>query len=163
MLAPPSANLELQWVDLKTVQDKAQLLGKTLYHQGDLSYFEAVNKEALKNAYGRSQEEGIFQISRPGKDAKDGPRIRLDARWMPARGAEGEVKPEGKLWEYCERISQSRREGKNRRDGATVRTRVLGLVDKVGKDLFVSTVMGDGGDLPVFRSRQQGVRTVAQL
>jgi hypothetical protein len=51
------------------------------------------------------------------------------------------LKAEGKLWEFCERISQGRREGKNRRDGATVRTRVLGLADLVGRELWE----GDGG------------------
>lgn len=38
-----------------------------------------------------------------------------------------EVKPSGKLWEFCDRIGQYRREGKNRRDTATVATRVLRL------------------------------------
>ncbi len=46
------------------------------------------------------------------------------------------MKAEGKLWEFCEKISQGRREGKNRRDGATVRTRVLGLADVVGRALW---------------------------
>lgn len=33
-------------------------------------------------------------------------------------------------------IAQSRREGKNRRDGATVSTRVLTLADTLGQSLF---------------------------
>jgi len=45
MLVPPATHPDAEsWLDMKAVQDKAQLLGKTLYHQGDLSYFEAVNK-----------------------------------------------------------------------------------------------------------------------
>ena len=48
-LIPPSSS-QSPWLDMKSVQDSAQLLGKTLYHSGDLSYFEAVNKEALRNA-----------------------------------------------------------------------------------------------------------------
>ena len=78
-LAPPLGQEQDMWCDMKQTQDKAQLvryrgntlllpfesstdhttsqLGKTLYHQGDLSYFEAVNKETLKNAYQRFEEE----------------------------------------------------------------------------------------------------------
>jgi hypothetical protein len=43
---------------------------------------------------------------------------------------------EGKLWDFIEKIAQSRREGKNRRDGATVSTRVLRLTETIGKTLF---------------------------
>jgi hypothetical protein len=64
---------------------------------------------------------------------------------MPQRDVDGKLKAEGKLWELCERISQGRREGKNRRDGATVRTRVLGLADLVGKELWESDLGGVGG------------------
>ncbi|KAK5131603.1 hypothetical protein LTR08_000790 [Meristemomyces frigidus] len=168
MLTPPATHPATDtetWVDLQTVQDKAQFLGKTLYHQGDLSYFEAVNKEALKNAFGRSQEEGIFHVSKPAKDAKGagGPKVRLDTAWMPARDAEGRVKPEGKLWDLCERISQSRREGKNRRDGATVRTRVLGLVDLVGADLFENAGIPGTHSVPEVNRRRKGMGTRAQL
>lgn len=165
MLVPPR-NYEGDheaWVDMKSVQDKAQLLGKTLYHQGDLSYFEAVNKEALKNAFSRSEEEGIFQVTR-SRGSKAGPQIRLDLEWMPQRDEEGRLKPEGKLWELCERISQSRREGKNRRDGATVRTRVLGLVELVGADLYEHASVHDIDGLPTKSSRRRkGIQTRAQL
>ena len=54
----------------------------------------------------------------------------------PQRGKDGNLKAEGRLWELCDRISQGRREGKNRRDGATVKTRVLRLADLVGKELW---------------------------
>lgn len=122
-------------------QDKAQVFGKTLYHQGDLSYFEAVNKEALKNAFTRNEEEGIISVVK-SKDVKVPAKVRLDPGWMPARDEDGKLKPEGRLWELCESISKSRREGKNRRDGATVRTRVLNLVDLVGTELFASALPG---------------------
>ncbi len=36
-------------------------------------------------------------------------------------------KPTGRLWDLCENISKFRREGKNRRDTATVSSRVLRL------------------------------------
>jgi hypothetical protein len=52
-------------------------------------------------------------------------------------------------------IALSRREGKNRRDNATVSTRVVGLADRMGRELFESnaattsddtTVIGGNGD-----------------
>lgn len=125
------------WLDQKKVQDRAQLLGKTLYHQGDLSYFEAVNKETLKNAYTRFEEDGIVAVSR-SRDSRVPPTLRLADDWVPSRDpATGHILPKGRLWDFAEMISQSRREGKNRRDGKTVVGRVLGLVEKVGAQLFV--------------------------
>jgi hypothetical protein len=47
--------------------------------------------------------------------------------------------PEGKLWDFIERIAQSRREGKNRRDGATVSTRVLRHTETIAQNLFMNT------------------------
>ncbi|OTA63243.1 acyltransferase [Hypoxylon sp. EC38] len=138
-LTPP---LELKdgdsiWIDVAKAQNTAQLLGKTLYHQGDLSYFEAVNKETLKNSYQRFEEEGIIYVVK-SKDPKIPPRLRLASEWMPSRDPTkgGALQPSGKLWNFIERIASSRREGKNRRDGATVSTRVLRLVDTVGAKLF---------------------------
>lgn len=119
------------WIDLKSAQDSAQLLGKTLYHSGDLSYFEAVNKEALKNAYTRFQEEGIIVVGK-GKDTKAGPIVKLAEDWLPERNSI----TLGRLWSFIESISQCRREGKNRRDGATVSTRVLSLTASQGTILF---------------------------
>lgn len=37
------------------------------------------------------------------------------------------------MWDFTEKIASCRREGKNRRDGATVSTRVLRLVDQLGR------------------------------
>ena len=162
MLTPPRDSTDYEaWLDLKAVQDKAQLLGKTLYHQGDLSYYEAVNKEALKNTFGRSEEAGIILVTR-SRDAKIPARVRLDREWMPSRDENGKLKPERRLWDLCERISQSRREGKNRRDGATVRTRVLGLADLVGADLFENAVVEADGQ-PRKSRRRRGIQTMAQL
>ena len=147
MLAPPptvaTTTDSEPWVDFKQAQDLAQLLGKTLYHQGDLSYYEAVNKEALRNAYTRQEEEGIVLVSRV-KEGKAQPKVRLDPAWMPVRDEHGKLKAEGPLWEFCEKISQGRREGKNRRDGATVRTRVLGLAELVGRALWEGAGAGGG-------------------
>ncbi|KAL9102964.1 MAG: hypothetical protein Q9163_001951 [Psora crenata] len=136
------------WLDLPKTQDSAQLLGKTLYHQGDLSYFEAVNKETLKNAFQLFEEEGIVVIRRSkGKKAPSG--IRLAEAWTPQRHPESAtIVPQGKLWTFIETIAKSRREGKNRRDGATVSTRVLALADRLGRQLFAGATADVLDDVP---------------
>lgn len=110
MLTPPPGGSEDTWLEEKMVQEAAQLLGKTLYHQGDLSYFEAVNKETLKNNYQRFEEEGIIIVSR-GTDKAAPPKVRLADGWVPTRDGIGNTLPQGKLWDFSETISQSRREG----------------------------------------------------
>lgn len=135
-LTPPIDGGENMWIDMNLAQDSAQLLGKTLYHQGDLSYFEAVNKETLKNSYQRFEEEGIILVART-KEARLAPTIKLAPDWIPKRDPEtGKLLPQGRLWDFTELIAQSRREGKNRRDGETVSSRVLTLSDTVGRKLF---------------------------
>ena len=57
----------------------------------------------------------------------------------------------GRLWDFTEKIAASRREGKNRRDGATVSTRVLKLADTLGAKLFAeaaAATAADGGGGP---------------
>ena len=148
MLTPPAGREPTDsWLSLKAVQDRAQLLGKTLYHQGDLSYFEAVNKETLKNTYQRFEEEGMILVAK-SKDKNTPPTIRLADEWVPRRDSDGNVKAEGALWLFAERISASRREGKNRRDGATVQTRVLSLAERVGAELW------EGGTAAGARDRE---------
>ena len=136
-LTPPLEQKDEVWLDVAKTQDAAQLLGKTLYHQGDLSYFEAVNKETLKNAFLLFEDEGIVNLHK-SKDKKIPTTIKLAEGWTPERDDMGNVVPEGSLWSFIETIANSRREGKNRRDGATVSTRVLALADKVGRQLFES-------------------------
>ncbi|KAF5872354.1 putative glycerol-3-phosphate acyltransferase protein [Botrytis fragariae] len=133
---PPPSKPNAVWLEVKKAHDGAQLLGKTLYHQGDLSYFEAVNKETLKNAYQRFEDEGIVIVSK-SRNSKIPPRSRLAPEWTPQRNPETSmIIAEGKLWDFIEKIAKSRREGKNRRDGATVSTRVLRLADELGQTLF---------------------------
>jgi len=168
-ITPPVGHQGDVWLDVKKCQDSAQLLGKTLYHQGDLSYFEAVNKETLKNAYTRFEEEGILLLAK-SRDPKVQPKLRLAPDWTPSRNPQtGAVVAEGRLWDFIEMIAQSRREGKNRRDGATVSTRVLRLTDSIGKSLFAAAA-GDGHlseeDKKVLRKKQkrrQAMRTMAHL
>lgn len=146
MLTPPLSHSTAvpspaneRWLDMKRAQDRSQLLGKTLYHQGDLSYYEAVNKETLKNSYTRFEEEGMIVVAK-SKNTKMPTTIRLAEEWTPVRGSKGII-ADGPLWRFAERISASRREGKNRRDGATVQTRVLSLVDFVGQPLWEGDVL----------------------
>ncbi|KAI8946699.1 acyltransferase-domain-containing protein [Xylaria longipes] len=135
-LTPPIPQKEEIWIEVAQAQNTAQLLGKTLYHQGDLSYFEAVNRETIKNSYQRFEEEGIIYAVKP-KDAKSPPRLCLSPEWRAPRDPDtGALRASGRLWDFIERIASSRREGKNRRDGATVSTRVLGLTDVLGAQLF---------------------------
>ncbi|KAF2143903.1 uncharacterized protein K452DRAFT_268378 [Aplosporella prunicola CBS 121167] len=165
MLTPPLGSSGTPWLSAKKVQDHAQLLGKTLYHQGDLSYFEAVNKETLKNAYQRFEEEGIITVSK-SRDARVPSTLRLADEWMPKRDPQtGQIMAEGKLWDFAEMISQSRREGKNRRDGKTVQTRVLSLADLVGRKLFEEAKDEDSAEKEVVakKKRRKSIRTKARL
>jgi len=71
------------------------------------------------------------------KDSKIPARLRIAPRWRSNRDAEtGSLIPEGRLWDFTEKIASCRREGKNRRDGATVSTRVLKLTDTLGRKLL---------------------------
>lgn len=80
------------------------------------------------------------------KDTKIPPRLRLAPEWQPPRDqATGKLNALGsRLWDFTEKIASSRREGKNRRDGATVSTRVVHLTDVLGQRLFVQAVSGAG-------------------
>lgn len=155
-----------EWLGLKQVQAAAQLLGKTLYHQGDLSFFEAVNTETLRNSYARSEEEGIITVTR-SKEGNTAPRVRIARDWVPDRDEQGRIVARGKLWELCERIGRGRREGENRRDEATVRSRVLGLVDLVGHDLWENARAGvagvAAGDVAVKARRRRALQATARL
>lgn len=134
VLVPPAGSPG--WIDMGKAQSTAQLAGRTLYHQGDLSYFEAVNKEALKNAYSRFQEEGIIQVAKTA-DPKSKVTVRIAPDWTPERDpTTDELKASGRLWDFIENIAQFRREGKNRRDGAAVSSRVLSLAARLNKQMF---------------------------
>lgn len=78
------------------------------------------------------------------KDPKVPPRLQLDPSWRPQRDpVTGALPASGKLWDFTEKIAKSRREGKNRRDGATVSTRVLRLTDMLGLQMFVEAELPD--------------------
>ena len=67
--------------------------------------------------------------------------LKLSEEWVPSRDPEsGRIVPQGPLWQFVENIAISRREGKNRRDSASVGTRVLTLVERLGRQLFEETL-----------------------
>lgn len=134
-LVPP-ANSRTTWIDMKRAQGIAQTFGRTLYHQGDLTYFEAINTEAIKNAYSRFQEEGIINVSQKGT-GKAALSVQIASEWMPKRDeTSGSLRAQGRLWDLIGKISEYRREGKNRGDEATMSTRALRIASKLNQELF---------------------------
>lgn len=98
-----------------------------------------MNMESLKNAFQRLEEEAVIVV-RKSKTGKNPPVMKLSEEWLPQRDPEtGKIIPEGQLWKFVENIAICRREGKNRRDSASVGTRVLTLVEKLGRQLFEAT------------------------
>ncbi|KAL8997975.1 MAG: hypothetical protein Q9169_002897 [Polycauliona sp. 2 TL-2023] len=174
-LTPPSPSQSDAWLNIRQAQETTQTLGKTLYHQGDLSYFEAVNKETLKNAYQLFAEEGIVLMRKSSSSSSNQTSpssssstttttaIRLAPEWTPRRDEGGSIVPEGRLWDFIEKIAKSRREGKNRRDGATVSTRVLRLADLVGKELFETAVVEGEGEILEDQRRRARRKQEARL
>lgn len=110
-----------------------QKLGKTLYYQGDLSYITAISMETLQNALQYMASIGAITFVKGVK--KNDTKIEFTESWTPQRDASGRIAQSGKLWTFIDTIGISRREGKNRRDTATVGRRVLNLVDVVGEEL----------------------------
>ncbi|KAI8886316.1 putative acyltransferase [Backusella circina FSU 941] len=131
-LAPPNKSAEGNvWVDYKLFSNRAQSLGKTLYYQGDLSYLEAANKETLTTAFTRYRDMNIL-IRRYHPTPKPWSEVTIGSDYTPER-QNGILVPRGHLWELVDRIGRFRREGKNRRDNATVSTRVLRIADILGE------------------------------
>ncbi|GAB7362661.1 hypothetical protein MBLNU230_g2970t1 [Neophaeotheca triangularis] len=168
MLTPPPGVETSTPIPTTLLQNTAQLLGKTLYHQGDLSYFEAVNKESLKNALQQFLDDGVILLRAPSPSSSSSapvpknapaaasasaslppkPGYVLAPEFLPPRDSvSGLLVPEGRLWVLAQRLGEARREGKGRRDGATVVGRVLGLCEVVGRGMWgeVLGVAGGGG------------------
>lgn len=102
------------WFAAKDFEKRAQLFGKTLYQQGELSYLEAINIAVLQQAFARFQELGII-IRKPSNAVKPIPLMALHPDFRPV-WIKGQLQPEGRLWEQLERLGQFRREGKDRRE-----------------------------------------------
>ena len=131
---------DFNWIEEREFVERVVLFGKTLYYQGDISYLESINKETLKNAYDRLREKGILLTSRP-RAARQRSMVALHPSWCPMRQPDSnEVLAQGPLWEMVDRVGGFRREGKNRRDNATVSHRVLVLAEKIGQSLSVNGI-----------------------
>jgi glycerol-3-phosphate O-acyltransferase len=118
-LLPPNTSKAF-WVDDKLFMRRCLMLGKTLYYEGDLSYFEAINKETLGNALNRLQELGMIQRRSSLKtDDADysgagNEWIGLSKKWIPSKLPDNlndidswlRFKPSGVLWDFCEDIAR---------------------------------------------------------
>ncbi|KAF9169199.1 hypothetical protein BGX21_010847 [Mortierella sp. AD011] len=132
LIPPADVNGEPQpyWIEERVSMEKTQMFGKTLYYQGDLSYFESVNMETLKNGFNRLSDYGIMMVKK-ATNSKEKTKVALHPDFMPSRGADGRLSCNGTLWDMVEHIGTFRREGKNRRDNATVSSRVLRFAEIV--------------------------------
>lgn len=117
-LAPKPTNPEdvdtTAWFSAKEFEQRAQLFGKTLYQQGELSYLEAINIAVLQQAFTRYEELGMI-IRKPSNAVKPIPLMALHPDYRPTWMDE-QLQPEGKLWDHLERLGSFRREGKDRRE-----------------------------------------------
>ncbi|CEG66153.1 hypothetical protein RMATCC62417_02786 [Rhizopus microsporus] len=136
-LTPPQSVAGPIWVDSKLFAARTQAMGKTLYYQGDLSYLEAVNKETLNSAFTRYEQMHIL-LKRRHQQPKPWSEVAISSDYVPSR-QNGVLVPRGHLWELVERIGTFRREGKNRRDNATVSSRVLRIADILAEDNAIPT------------------------
>ncbi|GAA5965561.1 hypothetical protein JCM3765_007380 [Sporobolomyces pararoseus] len=127
---PPSTDRPVAWFAEKSFQTSAQLLAKTLFAQGDVSYLEAVNQATLLNAFQRMVDLGLI-LTRRSRAKKSIPLMALHPEWVPQRNGDGSIEADGQLWTFVERLSRFRREGKNRRDNNTVSTRVFAHCDAI--------------------------------
>ena len=96
-----------------------------------------MNKEALRNAYSRYEEEGII-LRIKASEPPNSTCVKLSPEWGMTRGSEtGMIQPgQGRLWDFIDRLGKCRREGKGRRDGAEVSTKVVQLADRLGEQLY---------------------------
>ncbi|KAJ1499841.1 hypothetical protein HMI56_004176, partial [Coelomomyces lativittatus] len=65
------------WILEKDFTMQVQLLAKTLYYEGELTYFESINLEILKNAWALFMENGIL--------LREGNSLSLASEWRPHR------------------------------------------------------------------------------
>ncbi|KAI3477373.1 hypothetical protein L1887_60952 [Cichorium endivia] len=67
---------KLPWFAAKDFEKHTQLLGKTLYAQGELSYLESINAATLSQAFTRMEEMGMI-LRKKSSHQKPVPIIRL--------------------------------------------------------------------------------------
>ncbi|PWY97414.1 acyltransferase-domain-containing protein [Testicularia cyperi] len=99
---------KLPWFSSKEFEKHTQLLGKTLYAQGELSYLESINAATLSQAFTRMEEMGMI-LRKKSADQKSISIMALHPQFWPSTQT-------SKLTSYIDRLSQFRREGKDRRE-----------------------------------------------
>lgn len=52
----------LFWIDSRAFVSRSQIFGKTLYYEGDVSYFESISKETISNCLGWLKQQGIINL-----------------------------------------------------------------------------------------------------
>lgn len=143
-LSSSEMDTKLLWVEEKEFLAISQSLGKTLYHQGVIVYYEAVNKEI---AISHFQSEGIVVKRKATKES--GISIAIHPQWLPIRysrassgASQGasqhdtsteelkatDIVPTGKLYDLSENVAQMRRLVRVRKDTPTLSVRVLQMV-----------------------------------
>ncbi|KAI9143514.1 putative acyltransferase [Paraphysoderma sedebokerense] len=163
---PPPLDSTEAWVDEKLFVEQVQLLAKTLYYQGDLNYFESINKEILRNSWISLEEQGVMQ--------KQGHFVSLSAAWKPSpcfiesktpsqapssvttqESASTTIQtyhqslPLGKLWTLVETIHRFRRD----KDGASIFG--LGMNQRVAKCARISARLLQGSGIGTETMRQR--------
>ncbi|PKI83716.1 hypothetical protein MVES1_002703 [Malassezia vespertilionis] len=121
----------LPWYMKKDLVTSMQKIGNTLFWQGELSYYEAINSATLVNALARMEQMGVVVYHKPD-DKKAGTFAAVDPSWVPTAIKRDALQPDqssvsvsqisydyvlvGPLVDIIERLVRFRREGKDRRD-----------------------------------------------
>ncbi|ANB11760.1 hypothetical protein AWJ20_4582 [Sugiyamaella lignohabitans] len=113
----------------------AQTLAKTLYHEGVIAHYEAVNKEMLKDAFQYFEQQGIL-IRHVDENRKAD--VSLAQEWIPKVDSKGHFIPSGKLYEFSEAIAMSRNRPLRHSLIPGMTSRVFELLREVGQKLEVA-------------------------
>lgn len=81
--------------------DLIQSLAKTLYFQGEITHYEAVNKEMLKAAYQHFEAQGIVNRNASNRS------LHITHDWRADPAVDGRISP-GRLTKYSEDIAIAR-------------------------------------------------------
>lgn len=146
------------WVQEKELINQAQVLGKSLYHQGLINYYESVNKEMLKDALTQFVAEGIL-LARRSSTGRSPLLVAINPDWLPSRAVRkldafnrlntaldsssnvvqiGEITPAGKLYDFIEAISYGRRKVSQRN---ITDMRVIRMADSVAQKFTTRQLM----------------------
>lgn len=125
----------MAWYDERAFHRSAQLLGKQAHYQGDVSYLESANQATLANAFQRIVDLGVVQTRRTTIGKASVPLMALHPKWLPERQSNGEIAAQGRLWDYVSHLGTFRREGKNRRDSATLPARLFKSCEAIAPEV----------------------------